>query len=249
MKEQIEQLKEWIKEQPVRGCITGSSMVEYFEGQDVDVFLYDKSSFTEMFYILKHHPKFQMIDPLEQWKANKFRKNIDDFAKSGILTMKFLYNNCVQINITLKKGAINMYGVLSSFDMNLICVAYDIQTRQPLDLSGDSHKTRIIDWNRHNTAFYEPELWEMARILRQLVRVFKYNKRGFDVDLMVLKYIEIIDEIQNFQNVFNSEEFTESLRIRKENTKLVKEICNRWLETHTITDEEIVLIETKMREI
>ena len=34
MKEQIEQLKEWIKEQPVRGCITGSSMVEYFDSSN-----------------------------------------------------------------------------------------------------------------------------------------------------------------------------------------------------------------------
>ena len=140
-----------------------------------------------------------------------------------------------------------MYGVLSSFDMNLICVAYDIQTRQTLDLSGDSHTTRIVDWNRHNTTFYEPELWEMARILRQLVRVFKYNKRKFDVDLMVLKYISIINEIQNFQNIFNSEEFTESLRIRKENTKLVKEICNRWLETHTITEDEKKLLQETIK--
>ena len=40
MKEQINSAIEWIKTQDIEGCITGSCLLEYFEGQDIDVFCY-----------------------------------------------------------------------------------------------------------------------------------------------------------------------------------------------------------------
>ena len=39
MRENIDQAVEWIKKQEVKGCITGSYLLGYFEGQDIDVFL------------------------------------------------------------------------------------------------------------------------------------------------------------------------------------------------------------------
>ena len=43
MKQQVENAIKWIKEQPIQGCITGSCLLDYFEGADVDVFVYNLS--------------------------------------------------------------------------------------------------------------------------------------------------------------------------------------------------------------
>ena len=41
MKEQISNVIDFLKGTDVAGCITGSCLLGYFEGQDVDVFLYN----------------------------------------------------------------------------------------------------------------------------------------------------------------------------------------------------------------
>ena len=73
MKQNIENAIEWIKEQNIKGCITGSSLLGIFNDgkQDVDVFLYNKASFTELFYAMYHNPMFTILDPLEKWKIGK----------------------------------------------------------------------------------------------------------------------------------------------------------------------------------
>jgi len=92
-------------------------------------------------------------------------------------------------------------------------------------------------------------LWQIGRILRQLERVIKYYKRGYDTDPVCIKYIELIDEVQKFQDIFNSNNFSESLKIRKKNSKIVKEICEIWLKTHEISDEQLELLKEKIKEI
>ena len=85
--------------------------------------------------------------------------------------------------------------------------------------------------------------------MRQLERCFKYHKRGYNVDAVVHKYIELIETLQEFTNIFDSENFTEKLKITKANTAIVKEICEVWLETHEITDEQIKLLKEKIKQI
>ena len=104
-------------------------------------------------------------------------------------------------------------------------------------------------WNKWNTAFYSSEIWQISRILRQLERCFKYYKRGYDVDEVIKKYIELIEKLQDFTNIFDSENFTEKLKITKANTSIIKQICELWLETHEITDEQIELLKIKVKEI
>lgn len=252
MKENIENAIEWImNKEDIQACITGSALLGYFPGenQDIDVFLYNKASFTELFYAMYHNKMFTLIDPMDKWKADQFRKKDNDFHKTGILTIKFYYNTCIPVNIILKKQATDIFSVLASFDMNIISKGYDIKTGQTLDLTGDSTTTKIADWNKWNTSFYDPELWQISRVLRQLERCFKYHKRGYNTDTVVLKYIELIDQIQSFQNIFDSDNFSEQLKIRKENTRLIKKICIKWLETHEISDETIELLKIKMKEI
>ena len=195
-----------------------------------------------------HNPMFTILDPLEKWKADKYRMEKSDFYKFGLLTIKFTYNTCVPINLILKKNCEDAFAVMASFDMDIICRGYDIQTKQMLDLS-ENNKDKVATWNKWNTSFYSSEVWEISRILRQLQRCFKYHGRGYNVDAVVLKYIELIDKIQDHDNIFNSNNYTTNLKIKKANTKIVKMICEKWLETHEITPKQLELLNTKIKEI
>jgi len=248
MKEHIEYVIEYLKKQPIKGCITGSCLLGYFENQDVDLFVYDEKSFTKILFNLYYNNNFLILDPLEKWKLDQYLNKEHGKAPFGITTIKFVYNTCIPVNIIFKKGCINAFSVLASFDIDIICKAYDIETRQYLDLS-ENLPNKQATWNKWNTNFYDPELWQIGRILRQLERVIKYHKRGYNTDAVCIKYIELIDEVQKFQNIFNSNNFSEKLAIRKNNTKVVKQICEVWLKTHEISDEQLELLKEKIKEI
>ena len=249
MKEQIGKAVEWIKNQPIRGCITGSALLDYFEGQDIDVFTYDEKAFTELYYSMYHNPMFTILDKLEVWKSDMFRQKSDFGNKhhTGVTTIKFMYNTCVPVNIILKKNCSNIFSVISSFDLNIICKGYDLQTKEYLDLTTNPGK--VASWNKWNPAFQNTEIWSISRILRQLERCFKYHKRGYNTDTVINKYIELIDTLQEFQSIFNSENFNDKLKITQQNTLIIKQVCQVWLATHEITDEQIELLKTKIKEI
>jgi glycerol-3-phosphate cytidylyltransferase-like family protein len=249
MKEQINAAIEWLKKQPIKGCVTGSCLLDYYEGQDVDIFVYDEKSFNKLLFAMHHNPMFNILDPLELWKFNQYI-NVNDstFYKFGLITIKFMYNTCIPVNIVLKKKCQDIFSVLSSFDMDIISKGWDIETKQYLDLS-QKLEGKTATWNRWNTSFYSDEIWKISRILRQLERCFKYYKRGYDVDLVVLKYIELIDKLEEYESIFNSENFNEKLKITKANIATVKQICQLWLQTHTITDEELTKLQEKIKEI
>jgi len=251
MVEQINNALEWIKSQPVQGCITGSIFLEINEewNQDIDVFVYNEKSLAKLLFAMYHNPLFQILDPLEKWKFDQYiNKDESTFYKFGLITIKFTYNTCIPINIVLKKKCTNIFSVLSTFDMDIIAKGYDIESKQYLDLSVNKD-TKIATWNRWNPVYYSDEIWQMNRILRQLERCFKYYKRGYNTDDVVLKYIEIIDKLQYFENIFSSENFDEKLKITKQNTGIIKQLCEVWLETHEITDEQLELLKTKIKEI
>lgn len=249
MKEQINNVIEWIKKQPIQGCITGSCLLDYFEGQDVDVFVYDEKSFNKLLFAMLHNPMFTQLDPLEKWKFEQYiNRNDSTFFKFGLVTIKFDYNTCIPVNVILKKKCTNIFSVISSFDLDIICQGYDIQTKKYLDLS-ENLPDKGCTWNKWNTAYYSGDVWAMSRILRQLTRCFKYHKRGYNTDAVVEKYIELLDKIQEYESLFKSENFNEKLKTTQENTLLVKHICELWLKTHQITDEQLELMEQKIREI
>lgn len=250
MEENQKQAIQWIKDQKIKGALTGSCLLGYFEGSDVDFFAYSEAAFTQMFYAMYHNPMFQILDPLEKWKAGKFiEKKLDNYSKTRLITIKFMFNTCIPINIIYKSHCTDGYSVISSFDMDVIAKCYDTFIQQEIDLTYGSTKSKIVSWNRHNQNFYDPELWQISRILRQLERIIKYHKRGYNTDAVVHKYIDLINQVQEFQNIFNSNNFSEKLKIRKSNTKIVKEICETWLKTHSISDEELELLKEKIKEI
>jgi hypothetical protein len=248
MKEQIENLIQWIKQQPIKGCITGSCLLDYFEGQDVDIFVYDEKSFNLILYTMHLSPMFTILDKLEEWKFKKYLTESDSYkGKQKLQTYKFKYNTCVDVNVILKDKCTDVFSVLSSFDMDIICKGYDIQTKQVLDLTNGSTLIKIADWNRWNTAYYSNELWDMSRILRQLERCIKYHKRGYNTDLMVYKYIEIVDKLQEVENIFKSDSFDERLALIKNITLATKTIMLGWLQTHEITEEQLEVLKNNIK--
>jgi hypothetical protein len=253
MEEQINNAILWLKQQKLEGCLTGSALLGYFPDdekiQDIDFFAYSEQSFTQMYYAMYHSPKFTITDPLEKWKSDKFRNEKQNKAKFGIQTIKFHYNTCIEVNIIYKQNCNNIFSVLSSFDMDIISKGYDTFLEKELDLTGNSTITKIADWNKWNPAYYSGEIWQINRILRQLDRCFKYYKRGYNVDNVIKKYIELIDILQDFTNIFSSDNFDEKLKITKSNTIIVRKICEVWLETHKITDDQIKLLKEKIKEI
>jgi hypothetical protein len=249
MREQIDAAVDWLKEQPIKGCITGSCLLDYFEGQDIDCFVYDEKSFQELCFSMHYNDKFQILDPLEKWKWDQYRtKNNSTFYKFGLITIKFHYNTCVEINVILKKKAKDIFSVISSFDLDIICKGYDIQTKKFLDLSENLPGNKAT-WNKWNTTYYSDEIWAISRVLRQLNRCFKYHKRGYDTDEVVLKYVELLEKLEKYESIFSKEEFNEKLKITQANTMIVKEICNVWLRTHDISEEQMELLELKTKEI
>lgn len=248
MKQQVENAITWIKEQPIQGCITGSCLLDYFEGADVDVFVYNEKSFNKILFAMLHNPMFSILDEMENWKFQRYI-NVEEksYSKFGITTIKFTYNTCIDVNVVLKKNCNNIFSVLSSFDMDLISKGYDIEAKEYLDLTYNSAVTKIASWNKWNPMYHSDEVWAISRVLRQLERTFKYYKRGYNTDAVVLKYMELIDNIEKYESIFSSENFNEKLKLTKLNIAVLKQICQVWLNTHTISDDEIKLLKETIK--
>lgn len=242
MEQQILNAVEWLKSQDIKGCITGSCLLGYFDGQDVDLFVYDEKSFNKILFAMYYNPLFTILDPLEKWKFEQYiNKEGAGYKKLGLVTIKFYYNTCVPVNIILKKNNSNIFEILSSFDMDIISKGYDIQTKKYLDLS-ENLPDKQATWNKWNNAFYNPEIWQVSRLLRQLQRVFKYHDRGYNTDALVIKYLELIDGILEYQSIFNSVNYNDKLDTLKLQLETVKEFCTTWLATHSIDEEELELL-------
>lgn len=239
---------EWCKGLDIDGCITGSCLLDYFEGQDIDIFAYNEASFNKVLYSMHFSPLFQLIEPIEQWKFDEWiNKKQSSLHKFGLVTIKFKYNLAIDVNIIFKKKKFSAFDIISSFDLDIICKAYDIKTKQFLDLSQNDGKT--AHWNRWNSAYYADDIWTINRLLRQFQRCIKYHKRGYNTDKVVKKYIELLDRVINYKNIFNSISFDEKLDGIKKNGAILKEILNTWLENHELTDEELELLIQKTREL
>ena len=53
--------------------------------------------------------------------------------------------------------------------------------------------------------------------------------------------------MQKYESIFNSANFTEKLELIKGNTKILKQICKIWLETHEISEKELELLEETVK--
>lgn len=251
MKDQIKNAKEWLLTQNIDGVLTGSTMLGYFDDkQDIDIFCYSEQSFTKLIYALYHNPMFLILDPVEKWKFKEFTENPyrKNSKKIGLITLKFKYNLCIDINIIFKENCKNIFDVLSTFDMDIIAKGIDLKTKEVLDLSRNNGKM-IATWNRWNPKFYSTNLWTLNQLLRQFDRVVKYYKRGFNTDEIVHKYIEIINNVIEYENIFNSQKIDDKINSVKENAEIILKIFNIWLNTHEFTEENQELLKIIIKEM
>lgn len=240
---------EYLKQQDINGCITGSCMLQYFEGADVDVFTYDEAAFTKLLFTLYHNKMFLLLDPIEKWKFEDWTSSPykGSLKKLGLITIKFKYNMCIDVNIIFKEKNQSIFDVLSTFDLDIIAKGYDLKSKKVLDLSENNGNKAT--WNKWNKAFYNPNIWAVSRILRQFERVIKYHRRGYDTDEVTLKYKEILESMLEYENIFNSEKVDEKVETVKRNSKILIEILNKWLETHEISETELELMRLTIKQL
>ena len=243
MKEQIDTCVEILKKQEIEGCITGSCLLEYFEGQDIDLFTYDESSFTKLLWFMYYNPMFNILDPLELYKFKSFtNKNKSSLDKLGLITIKFKYNTCVDVNIIFKKFNKTCFDVISNFDLDIITTAYDIKTGKTISLRESTGN--VGTWNKWNSSFYDFDFWGTKRLLRQFERVVKYTNRGYDLTSVTDKYIEIVEDVINTENVFKSEKGNKYHNDSIEQFEVVLKILKVWKKDLVMTPEQILILKT-----
>ena len=192
---------------------------------------------------------FLIIDKMEQWKANDWCDSSckGSIKKLGLVTIKFVYNMSIEVNIIFKEKNHSIFDVLSTFDLDIIAVGYDLKSKKTLDLSESTGKD--CTWNKWNKAFYNPNIWAVSRILRQLERCFKYHNRGYNTDEVALKYKEILNSMLEYENIFNSEKVDEKVQSVQKNSKILIKIIDLWLEKHTISETELELLRETLKQL
>lgn len=243
MKEHIQNVIELLKKQEINGCITGSCLLDYFEGQDIDLFVYDRSSFNKLLFFMHYSPLFTILDPLEKHKFDEYiNKDKSSLEQLGLITIKFKYNLLVDVNIIYKKHNKNCFDVISNFDLDIITTAYDIKTGKTLSL----RETTGFEgtWNKWNSSFYENDFWSTKRLLRQFERVVKYTERGYDLTSVTDKYISIVEDILNLENIYKTEKGTNYFNDNIKQFEIVLKILQVWKKELKMTPEQILTLKT-----
>jgi hypothetical protein len=244
MKEHINNAIEILKNQDINGCITGSCLLDYFEGQDIDLFTYDKSSFNKLLFFMKYNSMFQILDPLEQHKFDEYiNEEKSSLDSIGLVTIKFKYNLLVDINVIYKKFNKNCFDVISNFDLDIIATGYDIKTGKILSLRETEGMKGT--WNKWNTAFYKKnDFWSVKRLLRQFERVVKYTERGYDLTEVTNKYIQIVEDIIKIENYYKTEKGTKFFEENMKQFEIVHKILNIWKVEQKLTEVQILTLKT-----
>lgn len=243
MKSHIEDAITILKNLEINGCITGSCLLDYFEGQDVDLFVYDKSSFNKLLFFMHYNPMFTILDPLEQHKFDDYINNDkSSLEQLGLITIKFKYNLLVDINVIFKKFHKNCFDVLSNFDLDIITTGYDIKTGKTLSLRESTGNQGT--WNKWNNSFYKPDFWSTKRLLRQFERVVKYTNRGYDLSSVTDKYIELVENIISTENFYKSEKGLKYFEDTIEQFEVVLKILKAWKKDLIMTPEQQLILKT-----
>lgn len=225
LSEEIKETIELLKQTDIHGCITGSSMIpdadfdEWESAPDIDVFVYYEPQLVDAMGLLIYKHGFEMLSAGEEWKRERVRTR-GSHKKEILQTVKLRKGNVI-VNITYKPGKNKLTDVLSSFDMSIIMIGYDIRKKVTLDLRmawpgmvpGDEEHRWAKDVK---TAVPNPlrdqdvDMYGTAMWVRQFDRVIKYWNRGFDTRPMARFYIDLIDGVIDRGRLFDSERSIES---------------------------------------
>lgn len=243
MKEQIDNAVTILKGLDINGCITGSVLLDYFEGADIDVFVYDKSSFNKLLFFMHYNPMFTILDKLELHKFNEYiNEDKSSLDSIGLISIKFKYNLCIDVNVVFKKFHKNIFDVLSNFDLDIIANGYDIKTGNYLSLRTTTGLEGT--WNRWNTSYYKCNLWSCKRLLRQFSRVVKYTERGYNLETVTDKYISLIEEILSLDNIYKTEKGSLFYEKTQKEFEIVLKILQVWKVEKKMSPENLMVLQT-----
>lgn len=231
----------------INGCITGSSMLclkgvdfdDWTDVPDVDVFVYSEPQLAHAVDLLTLAYGFKPLNAGEQWKIDRINTRGNNW-KSPLSTVK-VERDGVVVNVTWKKNYTTMAAVLSSFDMSIIMLGYDIQHRFGMDMRTAesagvfedagrlwSHdcKTAVPNPLRdQDVDMYGAEMW-----VRQFNRVVKYWQRGFDTRPMARFYLRLIDGVIDKGQLFATDKSEAAYREFTDWVVPIRESIAKWLE-------------------
>jgi len=229
-------------QQRFKACFTGSSLLGAFEDehQDFDIFAYNPEAFAEILYYMYYHKSglFQIIDPFEKRTFNKWKEKGVSFYSFPLITIKFKYNLLFDVNVICKKDVHNIFDVLSNFDMDIIARGIDLHSGQELDLYKNRSITpNVAHVNPFNYQYEDLEYFTVKRTLRQFIRCVKYYKRGFNVDAVVQRYLEMLNYLIEYDEPHKKESMLKFIDENKSIAKTFKKIILKWQETKEWSDE------------
>ena len=217
--EQIKDTIELLKSTDINGCITGSSMLDadfdtWASHPDIDLFVYTEPQLQYAECMLEFKYGFKPITKGEDWKVERVHNK--GMQKNAFLSTVKVGKGDVVVNITYKKGKNNLMNVLSSFDMSIIMIGYDIRKHVLLDLrcgwDNMVHQDPENRWSHDiNVAVPNPlrdqdvDMYGVQMWVRQFNRVIKYWTRGFDTRPMAEFYIKLINRVINDGQLFDTE--------------------------------------------
>lgn len=233
MNKEIKDTIELLKTTGIRGCITGSSMLDedfelWDEVPDVDVFVFSAEQLVYAIDMLEFKYGFTPLNNGEQWKIDRIRwKGIQKNA--SLQTVKMVGPYDVVVNLTWKYGKTTLADVLASFDMTIIMKGIDIRGGYTLDLTKVNGSSRVATPNpmrEQDCDMYGTEMW-----VRQFSRVIKYWNRGFDTRPMAEFYIKLIDGVIEKGQLFSTDKSEQVYREFVETYEPLKEKMVAWLDS------------------
>lgn len=248
LKEKTDVAVKYAKAMPIRGCITGSCLLNEFDPDlwsttpDVDVFVYTEDDLVKACTLAEHVMSMtpgmgtERSEKQERWKLDRLWKNGLNM-KIGITTYKF-YCNGVILNFTYKQKKVQgrwvpittCTDVLASFDMSIIMRGFDIQSRVMFDLRPDNVPTTTAIPNPLRD--HDCVMWTVSKWVRQFDRVVKYYDRGYDTRPMAKFYLDMIDECIKTGCLFDSDESHELFDQFSEEFLEKRAQIADWYDTH-----------------
>ena len=230
-----------LKAQDIRGCITGSTLLDedfdlWDSIPDIDVFVYSSAEMLHTCAVLEYRLGMtpgkgsERSNKQEVWKLERLRKS-GPSRKLPVDTHSFYFDGVI-VNVTIKSHHNRPYDsiheILGSFDMSIIMKGYDIHRHFWLDLRFGDPRIAYPNIMRDMDCV----MWNVAKWTRQFDRVVKYYNRGYDTRPMAEFYLKMIDECIEAGCLFDSEASQDAYNSFTEEFSKKRQVIAEWLKEH-----------------
>lgn len=231
--ENVHKTIEEIKAMNLFGCITGSSLLDanfdtWDTAPDVDVFVYTEMALVQAITKLEASGNYDYLTKGEEWKTNRTISSGSQ-KKAFLNTIKMVNKDTgIIVNVTWKKACKTMVDVISSFDMSIVMVGYDLVNNCTLDLREQWSTKDVAVPNKLRR--FNTDLWTVDNWVRQFDRVIKYWGRGYDTRNMARTYIKMIDDVIETGSLFQTKKSEEIYETYAQQFVEQRELIAQWLE-------------------